>query len=204
MGECKMIRSNYIVRLCVAAMLTAIGIVIPMFMPLKFVLEPASFTLASHVATFIAMLISPGVTLVVCFGTAAGFLLGGFPLVIVLRAATHVVFAMCGTFYLKSHPQILSQPVGLRIFSLLIGIIHGACEVVAVSVFYFGGSMGEAYYQAGFLQSVLLLVGVGTAIHSMVDFEIALLLRRALIKEKTIGALFIKSPPDRSRFPVAG
>ena len=46
-------------QLALTGMLIAIGIVIPMFSPIKVVIEPASFTLASHVAVFIAMFISP-------------------------------------------------------------------------------------------------------------------------------------------------
>ena len=46
-------------QLALAGMLIAIGIVIPMFSPIKIIIEPASFTLASHVPVFIAMFISP-------------------------------------------------------------------------------------------------------------------------------------------------
>ena len=41
-------------QLALAGMLIAIGIVIPMFSPIKIIIEPASFTLASHVPVFIA------------------------------------------------------------------------------------------------------------------------------------------------------
>ena len=41
-------------HITIAALLIAIGILIPMISPLKIILEPASFTLASHVATMIA------------------------------------------------------------------------------------------------------------------------------------------------------
>ena len=46
-------------NLALTGMLIAVGIVIPLFSPVKIILEPASFTLASHVAIFIAMFISP-------------------------------------------------------------------------------------------------------------------------------------------------
>jgi len=49
--------------------------------------------------------------------------------------------------------------------------------------------MGDAYYQQGFLRSVLLLVGVGSVIHSMVDFEIALIVAKALGKQKSVPIL---------------
>ena len=49
-----------------------------------------SFTLGSHVAIFIAMFISPAVALTVELGATLGFLLAGFPPVVVLRALSQV------------------------------------------------------------------------------------------------------------------
>ena len=46
--------------------------------------------------------------------------------------------------------------------------------MTVVTLFYFGNSMSEAYYTTGFFKSVILLVGVGTVVHSMVDYGIAL------------------------------
>ena len=93
-------------HITIAALLIAIGILIPMISPLKIILEPASFTLASHVATMIAMFLSPGIAVAVAFGTAVGFMLGGFPLVVVLRAATHMIFSYVGAKYIQKHPEM--------------------------------------------------------------------------------------------------
>ena len=41
------------------ALLTAIAILIPIIMPFKIVIPPASYTLGSHIAIFIAMFLSP-------------------------------------------------------------------------------------------------------------------------------------------------
>lgn len=173
-------------KMTIAALLTAIGVAIPVFSPLRFVLEPASFTLASHVAIFIAMLISPGVAVAVTAGTTFGFFLS-FPPVIALRAASHIVFAIVGGIYLQRNPGVLSLPVKIRFFSFLIGILHAVCEVAVVGAFYFGGGMGSGYYAQGFVHSVLLLVGVGSLVHSMVDFEIALALYKILRKQMSFS-----------------
>lgn len=178
-----------ILKMTAAALLIAIGIVIPMFMPIRFVWEPASFTLASHVAIFIAMMLSPAIAAAVAVGTTIGFFMGGFPLVVVLRAATHLVFAMAGALWLQRRPTTLESPIGTRLFSLAIGLLHAACEVLVVSAFYFGGGMGSLYYEQGFLRSVMLLVGVGSVIHSMVDFEISLLVFRVLNRDKQLAVL---------------
>jgi niacin transporter len=55
--------NNKVKTMTIAALLSAIGIIIPMFSPIKLVIEPASFTFASHVPIFIAMFISPVVAI---------------------------------------------------------------------------------------------------------------------------------------------
>jgi niacin transporter len=186
---------NYILRISVAALLVAVGFVIPMYSPFKIILEPAaSFTLGSHVAIFIAMFISPLTAVTVALGTAAGFFFAGvFPPFVVLRAASHVVFATAGAFYLKKAKNPMDSALRLRIFSFLIALIHASCEVAVVSVFYFGGSMSAAVYQKSFLTYVVLLVGLGTVIHSMVDFEIALLIKAALEKSGRFGKAILNN-----------
>jgi niacin transporter len=174
-------------QICTAALLIAIGVVIPLFSPVKVVLEPASFTLASHVAIFVGMFISPSVAVAVSIGTTAGFFLGGFAPVIVLRAASHVIFAFIGAMYLQKHRNILNYPIRSQLFSLVIGIIHTVCEVAVVTWFYVGGSMGDQYYEQGFIRSIVLLVGLGGLVHSMVDFAIALVIVKVLFKQSAIS-----------------
>ncbi len=166
----------------IAAMLCAIGILIPMISPIKVVIEPASFTLASHVAIFIALFISPATALFVALGTTAGFFLAGFPPQVVLRALSHVVFAVVGAFYLKRNLDTLNKPVYIMGFGVLISIIHGICEVLIVLPFYLSGVNSTASW------SVLFgLVGVGTIVHSMVDFGLSLAVWKVVSKVCHIG-----------------
>lgn len=166
--------SQKLYRMVIAALLCAVGILIPMFSPIKITLDPASFTLASHVAIFLAMFVSPGVAAAVSIGTTLGFFLAGFPITVVMRAASQIIFAVVGAFYIRKHPQCAFHPSKLAnlFFSLLIGLIHAAGEVLIILPFYFGGSMA-AYESKGFFVSIILLVGVGTVVHSMIDFGIA-------------------------------
>ena len=60
-------------KLVIAALLCAIGILIPVISPIKITLDPMSFTLGSHVAIFVAMFVSPAVALCVELGTTVGF-----------------------------------------------------------------------------------------------------------------------------------
>jgi len=132
-----------------------------------------SFTLASHVAIFIAMFISPKSAIAVTLGTTAGFLLAGFPIVVVFRAGSHIVYAIVGALYLKKHPDLLDAKWRFITFSFVIAIIHAIAEVAAVVPFYFGGMLAEGFYARGFVVGIILLVGVGTIVHSMVDILIA-------------------------------
>ncbi len=164
-----------IMTMVIAALLCAVGIVIPMFCP-KIILEPASFTLASHVALFLAMFISLPVAIVVCLGTTVGFFFAGFPLVVVLRALSQIVFVALGAWFLQHKKDIVNRPIPSMLFSLVMGVIHGVCEMMVSSWFYFNGGQN----QQGYVVSVLLLVGVGTVIHSMVDYGIAVVVWRAV------------------------
>lgn len=156
-----------------AAMLCAVGIVIPIFCP-KIVIGPMSFTLASHVPVFLAVFISPAVAAAVALGTTLGFFFAGFPLVVVLRALSHIVFALGGAFWLKKNPDALRRPLGALLFGLVTGAVHALCEVLVVTVFFFGGSLSADSYTSGFFVTVVLLVGLGGILHSMVDFALSL------------------------------
>ncbi|MCL2628530.1 MAG: hypothetical protein FWD44_07555 [Oscillospiraceae bacterium] len=180
-----------VIKICVSGLLIAIGLIIPIFSPVKVVLEPASFTLASHVPIFIAMFISPVMAVAVALGTTLGFFMGGFPIIIVIRASTHIFFALAGSFLLHKVTKKELSALHLRIFSFYIAVIHALGELIVVSVFYFDGNISQAHLDQGFLTSVLLLVGVGTVIHSMIDFEIARLIILPLKKQKNL-AQYIK------------
>lgn len=178
-------KNDKIHKMVIAALLCAIGIIIPMFAP-KIVLEPASFTLASHVAIMIAMFVSPTVALFVALGTTLGFFMAGFPIVVVVRAFTQVVWVFGGAVYLSKNPEIMKSWPKMIIFALIIGIIHGGLEMLSVCPFYFGNNLGAGYYNKGFVVAVLGLVGGGTVVHSMVDFAISLVVYKALLSIRSI------------------
>lgn len=180
-------------KMTAAALLIAVGIIIPLFMPVKLILEPAaSYTLASHVALMLAMMISPGLAFSVAAGTAIGFLLNPiYTPIIVLRAASHIIFALAGAFFIKFRPSVMASPLKTHVFSFFIALLHAACEVVIVSFFFFSGAMLDTQYNAGFGISVVLLIGLGTVVHSMVDFLLAWLIYKALIRNKALGELFV-------------
>ncbi len=161
-------------KMTTTALLMAIAILLPIIMPIKVVIGPASFTLASHVPIFIAMFFSPSIAGTVALGATLGFFLAGFPIIVVLRALSQVLFAYVGAKVLEKQNALgeLSQSVvKSQLFSLGIGLIHAIGETAIVSLFFFGG-LGLDTSQ-GFFYTVFLLVGAGTLIHSMADFFIA-------------------------------
>lgn len=176
----------------ISALLCSIGIIIPMFSPIKIILEPASFTLASHVAIFIAMFISTKTALFVTLGTTVGFLLGGFPIVVALRALSHLVFVSIGSIYINKNKNTINDVKSSIGYSFIIGLIHAVSEVLIIIPFYFGQSLSQGYYDKGFIVSIFGLVGVGTIIHSMLDFSLSVYIWNILPKEikqiKTIRA----------------
>ena len=172
-------------KLTAAALLTAIGMLIPLVMP-SIVIEPAgSYTLVSHVPLFIAMMISPSMAVAVSIGTIIGFQFKLGLLGVTLRAASHLIFASVGSLYLKHWPETLSSPLRIHLFSVLIAFLHAAFEFAIASVFFIYGQGG----QMKTMLDVLLFVGLGTIIHSLIDFEIALGVFKGLRLQKSFTAL---------------
>lgn len=164
-------------KMVISALLCAIGVVIPMFFP-KIVIPPASFTLASHVPVFIAMVMSPSMAITVALGTTLGFLISGLPIIVVLRALSHVIFAGLGAWLYQKYKPV--KPLSITLWALVASIIHGIGEFIVVTIFYFGGNIPQGYYTNGFFISVIVLVLLGTIVHSMVDFAFSYFICKAL------------------------
>lgn len=172
-----------ILTMTLSALLIAVGIVIPMISPIKIQIGPMSFTLASHVAIMIALFISPTVSVAVALGTTLGFFLAGFPDVVVLRALSHVIWAALGALYIQKHVNLFEKPSKTIIFNIAIALIHALGEMIVVIPFYYGAGMD---IQA-FCYMVFGLVGLGTIIHSSVDFVISLVVWKALSQNTSIS-----------------
>lgn len=167
-----------------ASLLIAVGTIIPMLMP-KIIIGPMSFTLASHVAVMIAIFISPDVAIAVSLGTTLGFFMAGFPFVVVLRALTHVIWAYLGAQYAKKNPQIFEKPLKTLQFNIVIALIHALGEMIIVIPFYYGNGMD----MQTFMYMIFGLVGLGTVIHSSIDFCLTLPVWKALTQSHRIQGI---------------
>ena len=92
---------------------------------------------------------------------------------VVARAFSQILFAFLGALYLKKHPNTFKSMGKIIVFAIVVSIIHGLGEILAVSPFYIGQSLSDLEYQRGYIYSIVGMVGIGTFIHSLVDFAIA-------------------------------
>lgn len=158
----------------IAALLTALALLIPMFMPIKLVLEPIfSATFASHVPGILAMFTGPFAVIGTAIGSALGFFsLGPW---VSARAIMHLVFGLVGYNMLKKNYNIF-----LVLF--LTGLIHAASEMLVGLI-----SIPFVVTPAkGVLFHILVTVGLGTFIHHIIDFAISLVIFGALKSAKLL------------------
>lgn len=167
----------------IGALLTALGILIPMIMPAKIVIGPASFTLASHVPVMAAMFFSPYLAALVAVGTTLGFFISVPVPLIWMRAATHIVVMTAGAWFLKKNPDLVDKKVKLQVFNLILGVFHAGLEALVVLAFY---RIGFADLNPQALNSLLMLVFFGGIVHSFVDFNLAFGLCKVLNNIYTI------------------
>ncbi|MBM7320848.1 hypothetical protein JN538_06930 [Streptococcus suis] len=170
---------NSVKQLSISAILTAFAILIPLMMPIKIIIGPASYTLASHIPLFIAMFISPATAIFVALGSSLGFFLAGFPIVIVFRALTHLFFLTLGAVLVKRFP-ILMDSKRFLLLGIGLNLLHGLGEYIVVMVLTLGEQTSATYWI-----TMLGLVGVGSAIHGLLDFSLAYYFWK-MLKERKI------------------
>lgn len=167
----------------VVALLIAIGILIPMIFvgpPFRIVVGPYSATLMAHVPVIIAMFISPLAALLTAVGTTIGFFFTA-PLVVAVRAASHIAFALVGS-YIITHTK-----ANLVVVCVVTALIHAVLEGIVVMIFF---ATGLSTPQAGYSTEILALITVaGTFLHHIADYIIACLVYRGLMRAKAVPAL---------------
>lgn len=173
-------------NLSIGALLTALGLIIPLFMPAKIVIGPASFTLAAHVPIMAAMFFSPYMTAFVAVATTFGFLLALPVPLIWMRAATHILAMTAGAFVLRKYPGLVAQKLGMQLFNVVLAFVHAGLETLVVLGFY---QLGLAPISSAALTSLLLLVFFGGMLHSFIDFNLAFGLCKVINKVYGIDVL---------------
>ncbi len=158
--------SKSIKSITIAGLLTALAIVVPLFMPKLPVPQPFSVTPASHLAVILAMFINPFTVICTVVGSSIAFFAVLGP-VVAMRAFSHILFALVGCYLLKKRYNL--------IFTIVItAILHALGEVVVVSIFaLFGMAESTVYFVWG-------VTGGITMLHHCFDFAIAMVIYKAL------------------------
>lgn len=157
------------------ALLTALAILIPIaFTGLRVILGPFTATLASHLPSMLAMIISPWTAALVGIGSAIGFLNSATPIV-AMRALTHAIFGAIGA-------KLYQNGMKFWLVLLITLPIHAISESIVVMFF------GFSLYQG------LVIVGIGTALHHVMDSSITLALYGSLRKAGVPLGVRSKSP----------
>lgn len=168
-------------NMVITALLIAFGIMIPTaFGFLRVTLPPAfTATLAAHVPIFIAMFISPASAIFTAIGTAIGFLVAGLDMVVVIRAASHIVFAIVGAYMVKRN-------MGVITIGIVTALLHAIFEALTVYVFL---ALGWTASGDSFVKVAFYTTGLGTIIHHAIDYVIAIALIKALSKTGAVSDL---------------
>ena len=168
--------------LVVTALLIAIGIIIPTCFGFLRVILPPAFTasIMAHVPIFIAMFISPLSALLTAIGTTIGFLVSGVDIVVTARAGSHIVFALIGAYLIK-------KKYSLVVVGIVTAILHALFEALTVYIFLACGITNAN--GASFVTVAFYTTGIGTLIHSVIDYILACIIGFALSKARAIPSL---------------
>lgn len=166
-------------EMVLAAILTALSILIT-YSPVKLQLPFFTLTLGSHTPTMLAMLISPWVVVMTVIGSCIGFFMtipAPNSIIVVARAATHLIFALAGCKMIKD------KKLNIYLVVLITGIFHALAEGVVVFALTPLILPGQAVlYAAG-------IAIVGTFIHHLLDCAITTPIAVALGRAKIIPKL---------------
>lgn len=159
-----------------AALLTALSVLIT-FSPLKLPMPaPFSVTLGSHVPTLLALFISPAVAVLTVIGSCVGFWVSTGNIIIVLRAAMHVLFSLVGWYMISKK--------GWNIFLAIIvtSLLHAGAEALVV---YFLTPLIFSD-KAAAVNTLTVMAFVGTVFHHFVDCAITAPVLYALTKARLV------------------
>lgn len=164
----------------ITALLIAFGIIIPtMFSGLRVYIPPFSATLTAHVPVFIAMFISPMSAIFTSIGTTVGFIFAGLDPAVTARAFSHIIFAIVGAFMVK-------KGVSIVLTGVVTMILHAVFEALVSLLFL---SAGWSVSNSNMFYVAFYVTGIGTLIHHIIDYIIAVILVTALSKAKAIKPL---------------
>ena len=162
-------------ELVLAAILTALAIIITFFPKIDF---GGFFTLTpgSHVPTFLAMFVSPWVAVMSVIGSCIGFFFSTSSLLVVTRAALHLVFVLVGM-------KMIDKKINIFLVIILTAVLHSVAEGVAV---YALTPILVKNSEATMLAAGWTALSV-TFVHHLIDAAITTPILYALTKAKLVA-----------------
>jgi len=168
-------------NLTISAMLVALSFILPYFVP-PVVLPLWTMTLTAHVPIFISIFISPLTAAMTTLGTALAFFLK-FPanFEVTLRAASHIVFVLLAIVLLKAGfgKKNIFQTAA---FAIVISVVHALTEMLVIGIYLYLGIITNS--NASFY--LFVAVGLGSFVHSLIDFAIAFTIYKTLQKAQLV------------------
>lgn len=172
-------------KIAISAMLVALSFVYVLAASiLRIDIGVWSFTPFSHIFIMLGTFISPFVGIFSSIGVFFSFLISTPNYFIWLRAGSHIFFVLALIFLLKKIK--VKNRRNLLFIAIAISIVHAIFEIGAV---YLGIAIGFDLTSTGDYSLhvfIWLVVGIGTFIHSMIDFYAALGVFRLLKKAHVI------------------
>lgn len=169
-------------EMVLAAILTALSILIT-YSPVKLVLPFFTLTIGSHTPTMLAMLISPWVVVMTVIGSCIGFFMtipAPNSIIVVLRAATHLLFALAGCKMIKE------KKFNIYLIILITGILHALAEGVVVF------ALTPLIVPGQLAVSAAVIALSGTFVHHLLDCAITTPIAIALVRAKILPKLSLK------------
>jgi len=154
-------------KVTLAALLTALAIIVPFAVFFKVIIPPFTATLGSHVPMFISMLLGPKVAIMVGLGSTLGFFLNLGP-VVGLRAFMHVIIGFIGA-------KLIERGMSFAKVSIITAPLHGLLEALVVIPF-----VGFDVY------NLLVITGIGSVLHHGADAFISYVIINALQRSRVI------------------
>lgn len=168
-------------ELALAAILTALSLLIT-YSPLKLVLPFFTLTLGAHVPTMLAVFVGPWVTVMTVVGSCLGFFLtipAPNSIIVVARAATHLIFAFAGM-------EMLKKKYNIVLVIIVTAILHALAEGIVVYLLtpIILDNSTAALTAGG-------IAALGTIIHHAIDTAITAPILFSLTKAKIIKRRYL-------------
>ncbi|HEY8443218.1 MAG TPA: hypothetical protein VIL24_00205 [Clostridia bacterium] len=179
-SEKKTVKKVNTKQIALTGVLIALSFVMPYFMP-TVTLPFTTFTLFSHMPVILAMFISPFTAVFASIGTAIAFFIKTNPMV-GLRAASHIFFTLPGAFAINK--GLINKGLSIILGALVLGVIHGAAEIVVVAAYLgAGGKSFTLYY-------IMIEVGLITLMHHCVDYIVAFVVYQSCARARLLPNKF--------------